>query len=156
MSCARPGSTAHGMYSRASISASGTGTCTSWQPFTPPAWWRRYVTIDYGLDMLAAYLIVVDEHDMAYAVREVYQGRDLGEGAKGLIVSEAAQAVLDMVGEDKITAYLAPPDLWAARQETGRSVADIFAEHGIALTKTQQRQAGWLDGNARAASCVRG
>lgn len=114
-------------------------------PFEPPAWWRRYVTIDYGLDMLAAYLVVVDEHDMAYVVREVYQGRDLGEGAKGLIVSEAAQAVLDMVGEDKITAYLAPPDLWAARQETGRSVADIFAEHGIALTKTSNdRLDGWM------------
>lgn len=115
------------------------------EPFEVPAWWRRYVTMDYGLDMLAAYLIAVDEHDMAYAIREVYQGRDLGEGAEGLIVSEAAQAVLDMVGEDKITAYLAPPDLWAARQETGRSVADIFAEHGIALTKTSNdRLDGWM------------
>ena len=114
-------------------------------PFEPPAWWRRYVTMDYGLDMLAAYLIAVDEHDMAYAIREVYQGRDLGEGAKGLIVSEAAQAVLDMVGGDKVTAYLAPPDLWAARQETGRSVADIFAEHGIVLTKTSNdRLDGWM------------
>lgn len=115
------------------------------EPFEPPAWWRRYVTIDYGLDMLAAYLIAVDEHDMAYVIREVYQGRDLGENARGLIVSEAAQAVLDMVGGDKVTAYLAPPDLWAARQETGRSVADIFAEHGIALTKTSNdRLDGWM------------
>lgn len=114
-------------------------------PFEPPAWWRRYVTFDYGLDMLAAYLIAVDEHDMAYVIREVYQGRDLGENARGLIVSEAAQAVLDMVGGDKVTAYLAPPDLWAARQETGRSVADIFAEHGIALTKTSNdRLDGWM------------
>lgn len=114
-------------------------------PFEPPAWWRRYVTLDYGLDMLAAYLIAVDEHDMAYVIREVYQGRDLGENARGLIVSEAAQAVLDMVGGDKVTAYLAPPDLWAARQETGRSVADIFAEHGIALTKTSNdRLDGWM------------
>lgn len=114
-------------------------------PFEPPAWWRRYVTIDYGLDMLAAYLIAVDEHDMAYVIREVYQGRDLGENARGLIVSEAAQAVLDMVGGDQVTAYLAPPDLWAARQETGRSVADIFAEHGIALTKTSNdRLDGWM------------
>ena len=114
-------------------------------PFEPPAWWRRYVTMDYGLDMLATYLIAVDEHDMAYVIREVYQGRDLGENARGLIVSEAAQAVLDMVGGDKVTAYLAPPDLWAARQETGRSVADIFAEHGIALTKTSNdRLDGWM------------
>lgn len=115
------------------------------EPFEVPAWWRRYVTMDYGLDMLAAYLIAVDEHDMAYAIREVYQGRDLGEGAEGLIVSEAAKRTLDMVGDDKITAYLAPPDLWAARQETGRSVADIFAEHGIALTKTSNdRLDGWM------------
>ena len=60
-------------------------------------------------------------------------------------MSEAAKRTLDMVGDDRITAYLAPPDLWAARQETGRSVADIFAEHGIALTKTSNdRLDGWM------------
>lgn len=114
-------------------------------PFEPPRWWRRYITMDYGLDMLAAYLIVVDDHDMAYVVREVYQGRDLGEGAKGLIVSEAAREVKKLAGEDKITAWLAPPDLWNARQETGRSVADIFASQGIALTATSNdRLDGWM------------
>ena len=95
--------------------------------------------------MLAAYLIAVDDHDMAYVVREVYQGRDLGEGAKGLIVSEAARAVKALAGDDKITAWLAPPDLWNARQETGRSVADIFAESGIYLTQTSNdRLDGWM------------
>lgn len=113
--------------------------------FEPPKWWRRYITMDYGLDMLAAYLIVVDDHDMAYVVREAYQGRDLGEGAKGLIVSEAAEAVKELAGEDKISAFLAPPDLWNARQETGRSVADIFAAHGVALTQTSNdRLDGWM------------
>ena len=113
--------------------------------FEPPKWWRRYITMDYGLDMLAAYLIVVDDHDMAYVVREAYQGRDLGEGAKGLIVSEAAEAVKALAGEDKISAWLAPPDLWNARQETGRSVADIFAAHGVALTQTSNdRLDGWM------------
>ena len=44
-----------------------------------------------------------------------------------------------------MTAYLAPPDLWNARQETGRSVADIFAEHGVYLTKTSNdRVDGWM------------
>lgn len=115
------------------------------QPFQPPAWWRRYITIDYGLDMLAAYLIVVDDHDMAYVVREVYKGRDLGNGASGLIVSDAAAEVRELAGDDNITAYLAPPDLWNARQETGRSVADIFAEHGISLTQTSNdRLDGWM------------
>ncbi len=113
--------------------------------FEPPQWWRRYITMDYGLDMLAAYLIAVDDHDMAYVVREVYQGRDLGEGAKGLIVSEAAEAVKALAGGDRITACLAPPDLWNARQETGRSVADIFAASGIALTMTSNdRLDGWM------------
>lgn len=113
--------------------------------FEPPKWWRRYITMDYGLDMLAAYLIAVDDHDMAYVVREVYQGRDLGEGAKGLIVSEAAEAVKALAGGDRISAYLAPPDLWNARQETGRSVADIFAASGIALTMTSNdRLDGWM------------
>ncbi len=115
------------------------------EPFEIPSWWRRYITIDYGLDMLAAYLIAVDDHDMAYVVREAYQGRDLGDGAKGLIVSEAAAEVKRLAGNDNITAYLAPPDLWNARQETGRSVADIFAESGIWLTQTSNdRIDGWM------------
>lgn len=115
------------------------------EPFVIPAWWRRYITIDYGLDMLAAYLIVVDDHDMAYVVQEVYKGRDLGEGAKGLIVSEAAAEVKALAGNGDIAAYLAPPDLWNARQETGKSVADIFAESGIYLTQTNNdRIDGWM------------
>lgn len=115
------------------------------EPFAIPAWWRRYITLDYGLDMLAAYLIVVDDHDMAYVVQEVYKGRDLGEGAKGLIVSEAAAEVKALAGNGDIAAYLAPPDLWNARQETGKSVADIFAESGIYLTQTSNdRIDGWM------------
>lgn len=115
------------------------------EPFVIPAWWRRYITIDYGLDMLAAYLIVVDDHDMAYVVQEVYKGRDLGEGAKGLIVSEAAAEVKALAGNGDVAAYLAPPDLWNARQETGKSVADIFAESGIYLTQSSNdRIDGWM------------
>ena len=31
------------------------------EPFEIPSHWRKYVAVDYGLDMLAAYLIDVDE-----------------------------------------------------------------------------------------------
>lgn len=114
-------------------------------PFTPPAWWRWFVTMDYGLDLLAAYLVAVDEGGRAWVVDEVTEGRDLGEGHKGLLISQAAERVKAMVGERRIYAYLAPPDLWNARQETGKSVADIFAEHGVYLTRTSNdRVAGWL------------
>lgn len=114
-------------------------------PFTPPEWWRWYVTLDYGLDMLAAYLIAVDEGGRACVAREVYRGRDCGEGAEGLIISQAAQAVKELADGVKVYEWLAPPDLWNRRQETGRSVADLFGENGIYLTKTSNdRVAGWL------------
>ena len=115
------------------------------EAFRPPEWWRWYVTLDYGLDMLAALLIGVDDRGEAYVVGEVYEGRDLGEGHDGLIVSEAAERVKALAAGHAVTAYLAPPDLWSARQETGKSVADIFAEHGVYLTKTSnERIAGWM------------
>ncbi len=115
------------------------------EPFQPPEWWRWYVTIDYGLDMLAALLIGVDDRGEAYVVGEVYEGKDLGEGHDGLIVSEAAEAVKSLAAGHTVTAYLAPPDLWNARQETGKSVADLFAEHGVYLTRTSNdRVDGWL------------
>ena len=115
------------------------------EAFQPPAWWRWYVTIDYGLDMLAALLVGVDDAGEAYVIGEVYEGRDLGDGHNGLIVSEAAEAVKELASGHTITAYLAPPDLWNARQETGKSVADIFAEHGVYLTRTSNdRVDGWM------------
>lgn len=114
-------------------------------PFTPPAWWRWYVTLDYGLDMLAAYLIAVDEQGRAYVTREVYEGRDLGNEATGLIISEAVAAVKGLADGVKVYEYLAPPDLWNRRQETGKSVADWFADGGIYLTQTSNdRVGGWL------------
>ena len=113
-------------------------------PFEIPAHWKRYVTMDYGTDMLAAYVIAVDESGNAYVTREVYEGRDLGEGHNGLIISEACEAVKEMCEGIKPYVYLAPDDMWNSRQETGKSVADIFAENGVYLTKSSRdRTAGW-------------
>ena len=107
-------------------------------PFDIPSHWRRYVSLDYGLDMLAAYCIAIDERGRAYVYRETYES--------GLIISDAAQAIKRMTGSDTIYQYFAPPDMWNKRQETGKSVAEIFGEHGIYLTKAQNdRVAGWLD-----------
>lgn len=112
------------------------------EPFEIPKHWRRYVAMDYGMDMLAAYVIAVDEQRNAYVTREVYEGRDLGEGHHGLIISEACEAIKHMCEGLQISSYLAPEDMWNSRQETGRSVADIFAEHGVFLTKTSRDRAG--------------
>lgn len=107
------------------------------EPIELPEHWRRYITLDYGLDMLACYWIAVDEQRNAWVYRELYQS--------GLIISEAAKAILERTGSEEIYATLAPPDLWNRRQETGKSVADIFWEYGIRLTKTSNdRISGWM------------
>lgn len=114
-------------------------------PFVIPAYWRRYLTIDYGLDMLAAYWIAVDEGGRSYVYRELYEGKDCGGGHEGLIISEAAKKIREYTGDEHIDCMLAPPDLWNRRQETGKSAADIFAANGVLLVRTgNDRVDGWL------------
>ena len=108
------------------------------EPFEIPQHWRRYFAMDYGLDMLAGYWIAVDERGCAYVYRELYES--------GLIISDAAKKVAQYSGGDKIYAYIAPPDLWNRRQDTGRSAAEIFADAGIYLVKSNNdRVQGWMD-----------
>ena len=117
------------------------------KPFPIPKEWRIYRTLDYGMDMLACYWIAVDTVGNAYVYRELYEGRDNGKGKDGAghIISDAAARILEMTPEDEeVYLTLAPPDLWNRRQETGKSVADIFLEHGLTLTKTSNdRLDGW-------------
>lgn len=108
------------------------------KPFLIPSHWRRYVSLDYGLDMLACYFIAVDEQGRAYVYKEIYQS--------GLIVSEAASVIRDMVSGDRIEAFFAPPDLWNKHSDTGKSTAEIFGEQGIYLVKANNnRIQGWLE-----------
>ena len=107
------------------------------RPFMLPEHWQRYFAMDYGLDMLAGYWSAVDTYGRAYVYREIYQS--------GLIISEAAKAIKAMT-QETIYCWYAPPDLWNRRQDSGRSVADIFAEHGIFLSKADNKRVqGWLD-----------
>lgn len=108
------------------------------KPFEIPATWNRYFAMDYGLDMLAGYWIAVDPFDNAYVYREVYRS--------GLIISEAAKAILSAEREDRPGIYIAPPDMWNRRQDTGKSVAEIFFEKGISLYKaSNDRVQGWYN-----------
>lgn len=108
------------------------------EPFEIPDGWTRYVTMDYGLDMTAAYWIAIAPDGMAYAYNEFYQS--------GLIASEAAEKIKEYSEGENIYDYIAPPDLWNRRNDTGRSVAEIFGENGIYLTKANNdRVNGWMD-----------
>lgn len=107
-------------------------------PFQIPQDWRRYVTIDYGLDMFACYWIAVDWHNKAYVYRELYKS--------GLVISDAAKLLKEYSGTDKIYTYSAPPDLWNRQRETGMSTAEIFLQNGIPLIKAaNNRVQGWYN-----------
>ena len=108
------------------------------KPFVIPKEWRRYFAMDYGLDMLAGYWIAVDESGRAYVYREVYK--------PNLIISDAAKLIKELTGDDDVYSFIAPPDLWNRRQDTGRSAAEIFATHGVPIVKANNdRVQGWMD-----------
>lgn len=121
-------------------------------PFTVPNGWRKYRTIDYGLDRLACLWIAVSPDGIAYVYREFCESHlTIGAAAKGILQRTPP-------GED-IYATLAPPDLFSRSQESGRSKALLFAENGVTFTKSpNDRETGWLclkellsdpNGNAR-------
>ena len=107
-------------------------------PYVVPKHWRRYLTIDYGLDMLAALWIAQSPDGYSVAYRELYR--------PGLIISEAAAAILSCEPSgEHIDCRLAPPDLWNRRQETGKSAVELFADCGLDFDKSSnERVAGWL------------
>lgn len=107
-------------------------------PFTIPPSWRKYRTVDYGLDRLACLWIAVSPDRRAYVYREYCES--------GLPISRAAAAMIERTPKgEEIYATLAPPDLWSRSQESGRSKASLFSEYGVTFTKSSNdREAGWL------------
>ena len=108
------------------------------EPFIIPRSWRRYRTIDYGLDRLACLWIAVSPEGESFVYRE-YCESDLPIGESAARISERTPE------DEKIYATLAPPDLFARVQESGKTKAALFSESGINLTKTSnERETGWL------------
>ena len=100
--------------------------------------WRRYVAFDYGLDMLACYWIAVERNDRLYVYKELCQSN--------LVITDAIARIKEINNGEEIYQWVAPPDMWNRRQETGKSIADWFAEYGIPLTKaSNNRIQGWLN-----------
>lgn len=102
-----------------------------------PDYWRRYRAIDYGLDMCAVLWIAVDELGQEYVYRELHQS--------DLIVAEAARKIVEMSEGERIETTYAPPDLWSRTKDSGKDVAELFAEHGVRLSRcSNDRISGWL------------
>lgn len=106
--------------------------------FQIPCTWRRYRTVDYGLDRLVCLWIAVSPTGECYVYRELCRSN--------LVISEASRAILAAEGrEETVYATLAPPDLWFRTQESGKSKAILFRDNGIVFTRSSNdREAGWL------------
>ena len=108
------------------------------EPFVIPQEWRRYRVFDYGLDCFACYWVAVDFHENAYFYRELHESN--------LLVSQAAQKMIDWTGDEAVYATYAPPDMLNRHRETGKSTADTFYDYGVKLSiASNDRAAGWLN-----------
>lgn len=104
--------------------------------FEIPAHWKRWLTVDYGLDMFAALWIAQAPDGHSYVYREVYQS--------GLILSEAAEQIERAERGERVDMRLAPPDLFHRRQETGRSAVEIWQDKGLYFEASgNERVNGW-------------
>lgn len=103
------------------------------RPFSIPKHWRRYRAFDYGLDMLACGWFAVDENGRSYLYRELKQS--------GLIVQEAAKAIRDMTLPDEhIDVTFAPPDMWSRQKDSGKTMAEIFMQHGVFIVRADNNR----------------
>lgn len=107
------------------------------EPFEIPGHWKRYRTIDYGLDCLACLWIAIDESGRYYIYRE-YAEEDK-------TISVGAADILALSEGEDIIYTVAPDDIWQRSQESAKNKADIFRENGLTLLKgNRNRETGWL------------
>ena len=107
------------------------------EPFEIPEHWRRYRTIDYGLDCLACLWAAVDE------LGNIYIYREYAEADK--IISVGGADIVNLSQGEKIMYTVAPSDLWARSQESAKTKADLFYEAGLPLIEgSRDRETGWL------------
>lgn len=108
------------------------------KPIELPAHWKRFRSLDYGLDMTACYWWAVSPDGREYIYRELYQ--------PGLTLRQAAGKILELTPDDEEVSYtVASPDLWNRRQDTGVSGEEIMSSVGLKdMQKADNRRIpGW-------------
>ena len=106
-------------------------------PFAIPSSWKRFCGLDYGLDMTACLWLAVSPEGTVYVYREYHE--------KNKTLSEAAEVIVGLSQNERITYTAASPDLYNRRQDTGFSGIEIMAKSGLcSLTRADNRRiAGW-------------
>lgn len=103
------------------------------KPFSIPRHWDRYRAFDYGLDRFSCFWCAVDEDGRLWIYRH-YENKDL-------IISDAAKQAREHTPvNETVKATYAPPDMWNRQRDTGRTMADVFAENGLPISKADNNR----------------
>lgn len=107
-------------------------------PIELPPWWRRFRSLDYGLDATACLWWAVSPDSKEYVYRELYR--------PDLIASVAAQEILRLSEGEDIAYTVASPDIWSRSKDTGISIEETMTKAGLrGLVKADNRRVpGWL------------
>jgi hypothetical protein len=96
--------------------------------FTLPDSWRRYTGTDWGFAKPWCTLwLAVDEDGRAWVYRELY-GTQVGESEQATRILAAED------GEEHVAVRYADDAMWAGRGEE-KSIADVYADNGVHLTR---------------------
>ena len=98
----------------------------------------RFISLDYGLDMLAALLIGIDRNGNIWVIREICES--------GLTLTEAARRVSLLADGENAEFAVCSPDLWNRRQDSGKSGFELMqAVRGMPPMRAadDRRIAGW-------------
>lgn len=102
------------------------------KPFIIPKEWYIYTSMDYGLDKLAGYRIAMDYKGYMYITR--------GACEKNLIISKAAERMINLTKGDTLALNYGPPDLMKRQQTNGVTTWDMFAEHEWYLSQSDNNR----------------
>lgn len=114
-------------------------------PFSPPAWWKRFRSMDWGYnDPCCVLWHAVDCDGRVYTYRELYVRQTRAE--------EVARRIVELSEGEKISYTVASPDIWQNRGAMlsskggyeGETIAELFAKSGCpVIPADNSRVAGW-------------
>ena len=103
------------------------------RPFPIPKHWPMYRSLDYGLDMFALGFWAVDTDGRCWLFRYFE--------SPNLVVKDAARQALEhTLPDENILCSYAPPDMWNRSKDSGKTVAEIFAQTGLPLVKADNNR----------------
>lgn len=108
------------------------------QPFDIPESWQRFAAMDYGLDMCACLWFAYPPNlERIVVYRELYR--------PSMLLSQVADEIKRLSGNEKLRYIVASPDLSGRRQESGKSGFDILSSCGLRglLSANNNRVEGW-------------